>query len=393
MKKFFKFLVVAALPAITFVACDNGNEVDDNDKDLALTPVVEQYVNKTVIPTYKNLADATIELVEALEALRASVTEANINAATSAWKETRVHWEQSEAFLFGAVADFGIDPHIDTWPLDENRLASTVSNQGFLDGMEEEGAAWVDANLGSSLIGFHGIEYVLFANGEAKSLTEITSIKDSELIYAIAVAEDLRNRCIQLEVSWAGEDKVTADKKELMEELELPVTASNSSLSYGENMLKAGQLGSTYPSVTAAAAQIMDGAITIADEVGNIKIGTAANEGDKENYNADHIESPYSHNSLKDFHDNIVSIENAYLGGPAASRDASKSLSNYIKSVDASVDQTVKDAITASYAAIAAIQPPFKTNYNTQKADDAVRIIGTDLVEALEAANAIILEQ
>lgn len=37
-------------------------------------------------------------------------------------------YEESEAFLFGAATDFGIDPHIDTWPLDANGLATALSN-------------------------------------------------------------------------------------------------------------------------------------------------------------------------------------------------------------------------------------------------------------------------
>ena len=393
MKKFFKsslFFMAVAVSAVTFVSCNGGEVPDDGEKEAALKPVVEQYVNKTVIPTYKNLADATIELTDALVALKADKSDATVKAATDAWIETRVHWEQSEAFLFGAVSDFGIDPHIDTWPLDQEQLAKELANADRIANMEgENGAVWVGEYLGNALLGFHGIEYVIFEKGAPKVASKINNL---ELTYAIAVAGDLRNRCVQLEVAWAGEDNVTEYKMNLVEELELPITASNSKLSYGENMLKAGIAGSTYPSITAATAQILDGAITIADEVGNIKIGTAANES-SEDYDANHIESPFSYNSLKDFEDNIVSIENAYLGGPKGSRDENKSVSKYVKSKDAAVDATVRAAIEASYAAIKAIPAPFINNYNTAQADAAVEIIGTDLVDALKAANAIILEQ
>ena len=53
-----------------------------------------------------------------------------------------------------------------------------------------------------SLLGFHGIEYILFEDGSPKSVSKIS---DLHLTYAVAVAGDLRNRCWQLELSWRGE--------------------------------------------------------------------------------------------------------------------------------------------------------------------------------------------
>ena len=46
----------------------------------------------------------------------------------SLFLQARQSWEESEAFLYGAATDFGIDPHIDTWPLDVEALATSLSN-------------------------------------------------------------------------------------------------------------------------------------------------------------------------------------------------------------------------------------------------------------------------
>ena len=42
--------------------------------------------------------------------------------------EARAWWEKSEAFLYGAATDFGIDPHIDSWPLDLDGLQTALKN-------------------------------------------------------------------------------------------------------------------------------------------------------------------------------------------------------------------------------------------------------------------------
>ena len=53
-------------------------------------------------------------------------------------------WEQSEAFLYGAATAYGIDPHIDSWPLDKDKLAKhhgipLLNNLGeLIDPMRKE---------------------------------------------------------------------------------------------------------------------------------------------------------------------------------------------------------------------------------------------------------------
>jgi hypothetical protein len=385
MKKFPLYLMFAALSAGALTAC--GDDDTDTDgltaKDLALQSSVTQFVNKTVIPTYKQLADGTITLHSALVALKSQKTDVNLTAATAAWINTRAHWELSEAFLFGAVADLGIDPHIDTWPLDENSFNNMMGNSGFLASMDGEGGdVWAGEHLGDALLGFHGIEFIIFKDGAKKPLNEITA---EQLIYAVAVSGDLRNQCIHLEGAWAGYDALSIEKKAIVDELELPLTVSNGEFTYGENMLNAGLAGSTYRSVTAAAAAILDGCMVISEEVGELKIGNA-HRGDDVTY----IESPYSHNSKTDFVNNIKSIENAYLGGAYDSRGAS--VSAYVANVDAQADQRVKAAATAAIAAINAIPSPFKNNFSSPLAGAAMDACD-ELTKALQATKQIINQQ
>jgi hypothetical protein len=373
MKK-LNFPIAICAILFGFSACDEP--VVGGDNEALLAEIVPDYLDNTVIPTYKALADKTIDLYEALVALKADKSDANVQNAVNQWIGSRKFWEQSEAFLFGAAADFGIDPHIDTWPLDKAALIAELANADHIAAMAaEDGAAWAGEKLGAGLLGFHGIEYILFANGEPKSASLITT---NELIYAIAVAGDLRNQCIRLEAAWAGQKNVSAEKQAIIEEFELGVTFGNGR-NYGENMRNAGKAGSTYKSFTDAAEDIIQGCIDISDEVAAMKIGKP-NSGDDINY----IESPYSFNSIIDFIDNVESIRNAYLGGVSTS-NRDKSLHKFFQSVNADLDNRILVAIDNAVAKIGTISN-FETNPTSSAATAAIEELNK-LTELLEETN------
>lgn len=365
LKKFLPAIAVGLLLA----SCsdnDGPDAPDANEKDATFLTIAKQYLDNTVNVTYRNLADNAEQLVTDLQSIKGNKTDASVRKACESFLEARKWWERSEAFLFGAAADFGIDPHIDSWPLDRAGLVAEMSNASHIASLAaEDGDAWAGAHLGPELLGFHGIEYIIFANGEPKSAS---AIPDNELTYAIAVAGDLRNKTYQLELSWCGENAVKADRlAKVDEELEWPYTLANSGVSYSRNMLNAGQAGSTYRSWTDAMEAIVDGCIDITDEVGTQKIGKP-HTGEDMNY----IESPYSHKSIIDFHDNMISVENAYMGGIEGRRDESKSLHAYIKSVNPSLDTRLVNAIKNAQDKISAMQSPFVQYYTDASAGEAM---------------------
>ena len=364
MKKVF-IAVLAVGMAGGFSSCDNKNNNGDNPQyDAKMQAVAEQFVNNTVIATYTNLANYSQDLVDALVRLKADKTDANVAAACQAFLNAREWWEKSEAFLFGPASDFGIDPHIDSWPLDEDAFRSLINSPDMLAALDaEDGDVVAGERLGATLLGFHGIEYILFENGAAKSAGKITS---DEMIYAVAVAGDLRNCCFQLEVSWAG-DKADAQHVALIEELEFNHTVAGGDNSYGENMLKAGKAGSTYASLTQAMMAIVDGGKTIADEVGTSKIGKAYSGEDE-----DYIESPYSHKSIIDFTNNIISIYNTYMGGVEGQRDEAKSLYSLMSQVNSELNQKVVKTIEEAIKTIGQMKAPFVQNFTDPSAKAAM---------------------
>ena len=350
MKKTIIATIVAA--AFLAVGCNHGNGELVNEKQ---AQVIEQYVNHTIAPTYSNLALFTDRLVNDLEAFQSSHSQSDLNKVCETFLAARAWWEKSEAFLFGAASDFGIDPHIDSWPLDVDAFNNLMNSPNMLAALAgEDGDVVAGEQLGNALLGFHGIEYILFSNGQPRSASEITA---SQMDYAIAVAGDLRNRCFQLEVSWIG-DAAPQSHRDKVEELELNTTVNGGNYNYGDNLKKAGNPGSTYASTVTGLMAIVDGCKTIADEVGTSKIGKPYN-GEDPNY----IESPYSQKSIEDFYNNILSIQNAYYGGIEGQRNDKLSLHAYVKKMDNKLDNEVEEAIQNALDKINAMPLPFVSNY------------------------------
>ena len=379
MKKIFKTLVVAFIATLTLASCEReNNTVVDNDQQAQA--IAAQFVDHTVAPTYSALASKAEQLSNQLAALKANPTDAGLRQACETFLAAREQWEKSEAFLFGAAGDYGIDPHIDSWPLDEDAFATLMNSPSMLADLDgEDGDVVAGERLGNALLGFHGIEYILFENGQPKSVSAISA---DQWKYVVAVAGDLRNRCYQLEVGWIG-NAAPASHIARLDDLEMQYTVAGGDYSYGENMKNAGQAGSTYGTRVAALMAILQGCADIADEVGSSKI-YAAWHGEDVTY----IESPYSYMSIADFRNNIISIQNAYMGGVEGQRDESKSLHSYVNSLNAGLDGKVIAAINTALAKIDAMPAPFALHYcdaANGEAVEACAALSDAISEAIDA--------
>lgn len=364
MKQLFRTFAVAVMAAMTFAACEKENNNPSGNDDQQAQAVVAQFVDHTVAPTYTALAAKTELLASQLAALKVNPTDNGVREACETFLAAREQWEKSEAFLFGAAGDYGVDPHIDSWPLDEDAFATLMNSPAMLEALDgEDGDMVAGERLGNALLGFHGIEYILFRDGQPRAASAITA---DQWKYVAAVAGDLRNRCYQLEVGWLG-DAAPASHIAKLDDMEMQYTVAGGDYSYGENMKRAGEAGSTYGTRIAALMAIVQGCADIADEVGSSKI-YAAWHGEDITY----IESPYSYMSITDFRNNILSIQNSYMGGVEGQRDESKSLHNYVKNIDAGLDGQVLGAIEDALAKIDAMPAPFALHYSDAANGEAV---------------------
>lgn len=303
-----------------------------------------------VLPTYKTLKDYNDALYAAVSALCENPTNKNFEKAAEAWLVSREPWEKSEAFLFGPVDALGLDPNMDSWPLDQSGIEQILAS-GDWSALE-----WSDeskAEAAQGVRGFHTLEYLLFKDGKARTVSDEDYVKapKSWCNYMKAVAKLLKKDATDLYESCA------------------------TSYKGGEAYIKIfkNHSNSTYPTALACIEEILDGCIDIADEVGNAKIGDPYKlyTSGKTTEALYAVESWYSWHSKDDYTNNIYSIRNAYFGSLDGTI-AKNSISNLVKGQDAALDEEVKGAINAAVTAIQVIPTPFRNHINSSESEKAM---------------------
>jgi uncharacterized iron-regulated protein len=353
MRKLVKksVLVLALVVSVfNFSSCEEEiKEIQNNDE--LYKSVVDQFVTTTIVPTYKALAEAALEMRTANNNLRNNPTDATMAAASDAWMKARIAWEINEAFLFGPVGEsaLDVDGHTDSWPLELEVIQASIANGGNITGSE----AW---DFDSEVIGFHVTEYLLYREGQSRPVSDLSP---AELNYLIAATDALVWDCILAYVAWVGEDNVSAEMKTVFRENPDVVAHLDDNPSYKNFAAKMKDASAYQGSFVAAVSQIFDGAIDIANEVGETKI-----EAPYKDCKVEEVESWYSWHSLEDYQNNIQSIKNAYLGGVGNStRPPVALLSNYVASKNAQLDKDIKAKIEDCIAKIAAIGGGGKSFY------------------------------
>lgn len=401
MKKIFTLISIAAVTLLAFTSCEKENgDSGLTTYEKAIKAAAEKYVSGVIYDTYGKLAVAGSQLCDDISSLNQKgvngISQADIDKTCADFLAARAYWEASEAFLFGAATDFSIDPHIDSWPLDRKALANNLSNDRVIEALAEEG---VDAisQLGETALGFHGIEFVLFRDGSNRTVAALKSDEtaeefagtgvggEQELVYAAAVAEDLKLRLFQLNVAW--NPAAPQGQKDAVEDAELNWTVNGLDNTYGQDMLGAAAAGSTYASWQLVAKTVLSaGCAGITDEVASTKMGQAHN-GEDVNY----IESPYSKNSFTDFKNNILSVQYSLYGNYGATSAASDSFLAFLEKYHAAEAAAVKTTLAGAIAKldVCIASGHFVDDYKAAYVGEAIDAIDA-LTVALETAAAAI---
>ena len=152
--------LVESLESLNSAIAANMDEAD-------CQAIINQFVDAVAMPTYKDLVEKNKELLATVKALQANPSNNAFAAACEAWLAARQPWETSEAFLFGPVSELGLDPNMDSWPLDAIGIANLLKSQKWSE-MEWSGDYDEDNEAieqAQSLRGFHTLEYLLFKDG------------------------------------------------------------------------------------------------------------------------------------------------------------------------------------------------------------------------------------
>lgn len=139
-------------------------------RDAQLQAIVDNYVDNVVVPTYADLATKNKQLQQSVLAFYNSPSDAAFRNACNAWMVAREPWEKSEAFLFGPVDALGLDPNMDSWPLDQVSIVNILNSGNYDDLNWEDGDDDDAIEAKQGVRGFHTLEFLLFKNGNPRTV-------------------------------------------------------------------------------------------------------------------------------------------------------------------------------------------------------------------------------
>lgn len=362
-----KSLLALSISTLFLTGCGGSSSseevvVEPTGFNYTATEMITNLTNDVIVAGYQNLNNEAADFLLAAQNLVNTPTAANLATAQQAWKDVRVPWEQGESHIFGPVDALSIDPHLDTWPLNTSDLQALLDSQTGFSADELK-------TFNDDVQGFHTMEFLLFGDGVAdneKSIDEMTAL---EREYLSAAAEVFKTYTQTLFDAWTVANDANDANSPAYKDLLL--TANND--------VYASQLG--------VVEELINGMIGIVDEVGNGKIAEPFGNS-IDNIDTTKVESQYSWNSLADFTDNIIGVQNIYRGELPSQADKT-GLIDFVNAADSTIAARVDTEIVAAITAIKNIAGdtdlPFRQAIND--ADARIRIqAAIDALSTLQAS-------
>jgi putative iron-regulated protein len=310
--------------------------------------VITDFVNKTGLPQYDSLVSTGKALNTAITNLNTNATIASLQTAQAAWRSMRTVWERCEGFLIGPVEANDYDPNSDTWPTDYHQMDSLLTSNNTLTVTDVQ-------NLPQTLRGYHPIEYLIFGGGGSRTVGELDARK---MQYLVSLSNDLLNNdVIPLQASW-----------------------TTSPVNYAQAILTAGKGSTTYSTRQAFFLDVVgdNGMAGICNEVGE-------QDEDGKMYNpyitkdSSLTESPYSGNSLIDFRNNIVGLQQVYMG-----LNGGKGLKDLVAAKNTSLDNQIQTAINTAVSSFDNI-----SGTNNERYEEAIFDRRTQILQTITQLNAL----
>ena len=243
---------------------------------------IEELGTSVILPTYTRFETSSARLHTLVnESCSVGIDSENWRALQLAWSESRGHWKQMELLRFGPYNDepLRLGPKIDFWPVRTETVDEKLAGTITLD-IESFSA------MGASSRGLPVLEYVLFS---PTSVEEMNS-NPRRCLYLVGASGDLAFNATRMREAWdpAGGN-------------------------YLETLSRAGKVESTYPSVDAALAELVNRLSHTLQAIRLDKLLTPLGES-ATGPQPDRLESRFSHRSIQDIRDNLLGIERVYFG-------------------------------------------------------------------------------
>lgn len=328
-------------------------------------PLLAQVARGVIVPGFDSVAVRTERLSAALQALAADPSTARVAAAQGAWIAARQAWELTEAFGFGPARTGGFDARLDTWPLD---LAGLGAFLGDSTAVTPDNVALLDPTL----VGFHGIEAVLFGaldtplDGSGTPSALAAARAPEAVVAGLAAPGSGPRRLAYLSLTGRALARTAASLRDAW---------APGGGDYAGQLATAGQPGSVYASIAAGVAEVVGGLADPPEEVGTSKMAEplAASGADALRFQ----ESRFSDNTLADLEANLASAWAVYLGvdahvAAALAPDALPvgapfGVRAIVLATEPTLDARVRADFAAARGALAAIRPSFGTALLTNR--------------------------
>jgi putative iron-regulated protein len=199
-----KSLLLASLLLLPFASANTAQAA-------APEQVVKAYAER-VYSDYSDSVTAAQKLMEAVEAFLADPTDANLDAAKTAWIDSRRVYSPTEAYRFYAGpidSEEGPEGLINAWPLDEVYIdyvvgkpdAGIINNPKAYPVIDEDLLTSLNEKDGEKNIstGFHAIEFLLWGQDMNPNGPGRRPVKD----YVIGVGKNAERRRAYLQTATA----------------------------------------------------------------------------------------------------------------------------------------------------------------------------------------------
>lgn len=344
------FFSSAILYTLALGACSKSSNSGGSTESFTSTEsdVITAFVNTTGLPQYDSLVVTGKALNAAITTLNTTNTDANLAVAQAAWRSMRTVWERCEGFLIGPVEAYDYDPNSDTWPTDYHQMDSLLASTNTLTVTDVQ-------NLPQTLRGYHPIEYLIFGVGGTRTASQLDTKK---MQYLVSLSADLLNNDVEpLLNSW----------------ISAPVN-------YSQSILTSGKGSAVYTTRQAFFLDIVgdNGMAGICNEVGE-------QDQDGKMYNpyitkdSSLTESPYSGNSLIDFKNNIIGLQQVYMG-----LNGGKGLKDLVAAKNTSLDNQIQTAITSAVNSFDNI-----SGSNNERYEEAIFDKRTQILQTITQLNAL----
>ncbi|MFV0322145.1 MAG: imelysin family protein [Alphaproteobacteria bacterium] len=291
--------------------------------------VVNNLTDNIVMSNYNYMEETAKKLVETTKELQADVSMPNLRKAQEAWRESRIGFEVAEAHLFGPVVSLGVDPALDSWPLDTEQMAFSAN---IAKGIEGDDLEKFVTSLNENVTGYHAVEYVLFGEENNKQPEDFT---ETELAYLVLLANIIDEKSVELKTAW-------------LEETE------DAGPAYAPLLKTSAEGNDAYADTKSALEEYVSGMITIVDEVGTGKLIDPMGDSIA-TANPMLVESQYSWNSSTDFFWDIAGVWQVWYGDSAITGNEGLGIRDVVAASNEELAQKIDGQINKALETIVAI--------------------------------------